>query len=202
MTKSQGMFIAVEGLDGSGTSTQADLLAKNLNKIKRQTFLTKEPTNNLIGGLIRGTLTKDWQASPECLQLLFAADRAHHLDRLIIPALKSGKTIITDRYIFSTIAFGSIECDKTWLEEINRKFLLPDITFFVDVPANICIKRIKNTRNQFELFEREKVLEQVRKNYLLLAKNKKYNIIVINGENDIEKIGQELFDKVKMLLNK
>ncbi|MCX6810126.1 MAG: dTMP kinase [Candidatus Berkelbacteria bacterium] len=176
MTKSQGMFIAIEGLDGSGTSTQADLLVNNLNKLKRTAFLTKEPTNNLIGGLIRGTLTKDWQASPECLQLLFAADRAHHLDRMIIPALLKDKTIVTDRYIFSTIAFGSVQCDKIWLEEINRRFLLPDITFFIDVPASKCIKRIKNTRNQFELFEREKVLAEVRENYLALAKNKKQRI--------------------------
>jgi len=202
MTKSKGLFIAIEGLDGSGTSTQADLLTKNLNGIGCPTFLTKEPTNNLIGGLIRGTLTKDWQASPECLQLLFAADRAHHLDRMIIPARENGKTIITDRYIFSTIAFGSVECDKTWLEELNRKFLLPDITFFIDVPASICIKRIKNTRNQFELFEREKVLEQVRKNYLSLAKQKKYNIVVISGENNIDEISQKLFTKTKVLLKK
>ncbi|MEI8061197.1 MAG: dTMP kinase [Candidatus Berkelbacteria bacterium] len=196
MTKTQGTFIAVEGLDGSGTSTQADLLVKNLVKLKRPTFLTKEPTNNLIGGLIRGTLTKDWQASPECLQLLFAADRAHHLDRMVIPALENGKTIVTDRYIFSTIAFGSVQCDKTWLEEINRKFLLPDITFFIDVPATECIKRIKNTRNQFELFEREKVLSEVRKNYLKLAKNKKYNIIVIDGLQERETISKIILETV------
>ncbi|MEI6144013.1 MAG: dTMP kinase [Candidatus Berkelbacteria bacterium] len=196
MDKTKGLFIAVEGLDGSGTSTQADLLATNLNKLKLSAFLTKEPTNNLIGGLIRGTLTKDWQASPECLQLLFAADRAHHLDRMITPALENGKTIVTDRYIFSTIAFGSVQCDKTWLKEINRQFLLPDITFFIDVPAAECIKRIKATRNQFELFEREKVLSEVRKNYLKLAKNKKYKIIVVDGLQERETISKIILEAV------
>lgn len=192
MHKKNNLFIAIEGLDGSGTSTQADLLVKNLNKLKHPAFLTKEPTNNLIGGLIRGTLTKDWQASPECLQLLFAANRAHHLDRMIIPSLEAGKTIVTDRYIFSTIAFGSVQCDNDWLKEINRNFLLPAITFFIDVPATECIKRIKNTRNQFELFERQKVLGVVRKNYLDLAKNKKYKIKVIDGLKAPELVAKEI----------
>jgi len=111
-----GKFIVFEGLDGSGSSTQASKLRDWLNRAQKELILgkpraqlTKEPTNNIIGGLIRGQLTGDWKTRPECLQLLFAADRSHHLEREIIPLLKDGVTVISDRYFFSTIAFGAAE---------------------------------------------------------------------------------------------
>ena len=126
-----GKFIVFEGLDGSGQSTQAQLLKDFLMKRGHKVHLTKEPTSNLIGGLIRGQLTNEWKTSPECLQLLFAADRAHHLEKEIIPLLKKEVIVISDRYFFSTVAFGATEIkDKDWLLKINQKFLLPDIIFF------------------------------------------------------------------------
>ncbi len=71
----------------------------------------RSPTNNLIGGLLRGALTHEWQATNRVLQLLYAADRGHHLRREIEPALKRNYTVICDRYIDSTLAFGSLDLD-------------------------------------------------------------------------------------------
>ncbi|KPJ56581.1 hypothetical protein AMJ49_04510 [Parcubacteria bacterium DG_74_2] len=189
-----GKFIVFEGIDGSGQSTQADKLVYYLDK----SHLTKEPTNNLIGGLIRGQLTHNWQTKQECLQLLFAADRAHHLEKEIIPLLEKGITVVCDRYFFSTIAYGALEIkDWDWLIEINKQFLLPDLTFLLKVSPKICLGRIKKNRFSIELFEREKVLEKVWQNYEKLSKEFE-NIHIINGEQSPEKV----FKQVKKIYEK
>jgi dTMP kinase len=197
MNKNTGKFIAFEGLDGSGSSTQVEILVNNLRKLKVKAYSTKEPTNNLIGGLIRGALTKDWKASPECLQLLFAADRAHHIDRTIAPNIEKGNFIISDRYLFSTIAFGSISLSKNWLKQLNSQFILPDITFLIKVTPAECIKRISKSRAEFELFEEKEKLEKIWRTYNLLSKDSENKIRVIDGERDINLIAEEIFEIVK-----
>ena len=197
-----GLFIAIEGLDGSGSSTQVDLLVKNLNKLGFYTYGTKEPTNNLIGGLIRGALTHDWKAAPECLQLLFAADRSHHLDREIIPGLAKGNISVTDRYFFSTIAFGSIDLEREWLIGINDQFISPDLAIFIKVPPRECIRRISKSRNQFELFEEERKLKKVWQTYEDLASDKRWNAIIIDGTKSIAQIEEEIMLHIKPLVGK
>jgi len=187
-----GKFIVFEGLDGAGSSTQIDKLAASLKKEGRNPVVTKEPTNNIIGGLIRGQLTKDWNSSMECLQLLFAADRAHHLDRLIIPALKDKKIVLCDRYFFSTAAFGSLDLDRNWLLEINDQFILPDLIILLKVSPRECLKRMHENRFQLELFEEEKKLQKVWKTYMWLAK-KFPHVRLIDGEKEVEKVASEIF---------
>lgn len=194
-----GKFIVFDGLDGSGLSTQAVKLLNFLNKPEQRhrfghtgAYLTKEPTWSLIGGLIRSQLTHEWKSNPECLQLLFSADRAHHLEKEIIPLLKKGVIVICDRYLFSTITYGSLEIkDRDWLLNLQKKFLLPDLTFFLKVSPKICIERIKKTRYGISLFEKEEILEKVWRNYERLAKEFK-NVYVIDGERTVEKIFKEI----------
>ena len=186
-----GKFIVFEGLDGSGQSTQAEILKNFLNKQGIKAHLTKEPTDSLIGGLIRSQLRGEWKSKQECLQLLFSADRAYHLEREVIPLLKKGVVVICDRYFFSTVAYGAVEIkDWNWLLEINKNFLLPDITLFLKVPPKTCIKRIKQSRFEFSLFEKENFLKRVLRNYLNLAKEFK-NIYIIDGKKSIEEVAQE-----------
>jgi len=200
----QGKFIVFEGLDGSGQSTQADELVDYLNSSglkfqlgKTTAYLTKEPTNNLIGGLIRGQLTHNWKTKPECLQLLFAADRAHHLEKEIIPLLKKGITVVCDRYFFSTIAYGALDIkDWDWLVEINKQFLLPDLTFLLKVSPKVCLERIKQNRFSIELFEKEEVLEKVWQNYEKLSKEFE-NVYIINGELSPKKV----FEQIKTIIS-
>jgi len=203
-----GKFIVFEGLDGSGSTTQAGKLREWLNKTEKElvlgkptAHLTKEPTNNIIGGLIRGQLTGDWKTRPECLQLLFAADRSHHLEKEVIPLLKDGATVISDRYFFSTIAYGATEInDKEWLAEINKPFLLPDLTFLIRVSPRVCLQRIKGDRFSVELFEKEEALARVWENYEELAK-KFDNVYIVDGEKPIEEIFEELKSLVRSKLN-
>jgi dTMP kinase len=187
----KGKLIVFEGIDGAGLTTQAELLEKYLKEKKYEVVLTKEPTNNLIGGLIRAALKKEWLTSNRTLQLLFSADRAHHLEKEIIPALENGKIVISDRYFISTIAYGMIELEKDWLKALNSKFLLPDAIFIIDVPVEVSIGRIKASRFRFELFEERKKLEKIRKNFLELSKEYK-NCFVINGNRSIEEVHKEI----------
>jgi len=187
-----GKFIVFDSLDGSGQSTQAKLLAEALKKVGKKTHITKEPTSYLIGGLIKSQLTHDWRSSQVCLQLLFCADRAYHLEKEIVPLLKRGINVISDRYFFSTLAYGNLEIkDLDWLIKINEKFLLPDITFFLKVSPKVCLQRIKKDRFEVTLFEKEKILKKVWQNYEKLVK-KFPNIFVIDGERSIEKIAKEI----------
>ncbi len=194
-----GLFIVIEGLDGAGSSTQVVKLANYLKQRGYKVITTKEPTNNIIGGLIKGQLTHDWNTSPECLQLLFAADRAHHLEKTISPALEDNYIVISDRYIFSTIAFGAINInDWNWLKEINKQFRFPDLYFIIDTDPEECIKRLKKTRYKLELFEDIEKLKKVHKNFLKLVEEykPKHNIHIINGNQLVE----DVFDDIKAII--
>jgi len=193
------LFIAFEGLDGAGSSTQAKLLEEWFKNKGNVVVLTKEPTHTLIGGLIKSALKKEWKTSPTALQLLFCADRGHHLFYEIEPALDAGKVVITDRYLFSTIAFGAINSnknDKDWLTCLNSKFRIPDLTFYIDVPPEVCLQRIKRNRFSTELFEEKSKLSQVRENYKSF-KNNFDNFFEIDGTKKIEEIHSDIINIVE-----
>ena len=176
----KGIFIVFEGPDGSGQSTQADLLVKWFEKRKVKVYLTKEPTSSLIGGIIRSVLKGEWKVKMRTLQLLFSADRAHHLNREILPYLNKGINVISDRYMLSTLAFGAPQESLDWLKQINSSFPEPDLTFILDVPGQVCAERIAKNRFGFEIFETADKLERTRKNYLELKFYHKNTHVILN----------------------
>lgn len=196
----KGKLIVFEGLDGCGKSTQSKLLAKYLKSQKKPTINVTNPTDSLIGGLIRGRLKKEWNCSPYCLQLLFAADREYLTDKTILPTLNKGVNIVSDRYNYSTIAYGSLDCNREWLEAVNSRFELPDLVIFLDVPPEICVERMKEERESLELYETTEKLVKIRTNYInllnkLILENKtKY--VIIDGNKTI----QEIADVVNTLM--
>lgn len=197
---SSGLFVVLEGLDGSGSTIQASLLFSVLKKEGYRVHYTKEPTNYLIGGLIKGSLSGEWKTNAESLQLLFAADRADHLQKEIIPKLETGRIVISDRYALSSIAFGSLDIkDKTWLENINDSFVLPDLTFIIKVRPKICALRLKESHYDLELFKEEEKLTKVWKAYEEAARDYK-NIFIIDGEREEIEIIREITDIVKKRL--
>jgi dTMP kinase len=190
------MFIAFEGLDGSGSSTHSDLLTKRLQDDGYKVALTKEPTNNLVGGLIRGILSHQWTATPETLQLLFSADRGHHLNSEIEPWLNDDKIVITDRYMMSTFAFGSLSIeDEDWLKTLNSKFRKPDLTILLKVAPEECMNRISKGRAKTELFEKEDKLRKVWKRYEELS-NELENVIIIDANRAKEEVHEEIYREV------
>lgn len=190
--RKKGLFIVFEGLDGSGQTTQIGLLERYLKMKGKKVHVTSEPSNSMIGGLIRALLTKYWKLSNTGMQLLYCADRAHHLETEIYPALAKGNVVICSRYFFSTIAFGSLDNNVRWLEDLNENFPQPDITFFIKVTPNECMKRINN-RFRKEYFEKESKMKKVFKTYLKISRDKKYkNFFTINGEQSMDKVSQDI----------
>ncbi len=198
----RGIFIVLEGPDGSGQSTQTELLARWFKKNNRRVFVTKEPTNSLIGGIIRSILKKEWQVDMKTLQLLFAADRAYHLRAEIEPFLKKGIDVISDRYILSTLAFGSLEEELKWLKEINSKFLEPDLTFILNVPGKVCAERIARSRFSFEIFETADKLEKIRNNYIGLKDYQKNIHVIVGDGRKSEEIHKEIVGIVEKYCKK
>lgn len=201
----QGKFIVFEGIDGAGKTTQGNLLFNFLQQNEQKArlghhgvHLTQEPTTNLIGGLIRSQLTHDWKSGPECLQLLFAADRMYHIGKEILPCLQQGMIVIGDRYLYSSLAFGTVHgCKEQWLSQINENALKPDIVFLLDVSPEVCIQRITAERYSVALFEKKDLLEKVRANYLGLAR-KHPNFYIINGDQAREGV----LSDIKVILAK
>lgn len=191
-----GKFVILEGLDGSGQSTQVELLS-DFSKRKGQAVVSiKEPTlNSQAGQKIREVLDEKIKIEPAQLQKLFAQDRKEHLKNLIEPALKQGKIVISDRYFFSSFAFGALDLDLEWLIKLNNDFILPDITFFLDVKPEICLARIKKRGEEIKLFEKKEKLAKVWQNYKLIL-NRFENTYIIDGEKSIE----EVFEQIKKVV--
>ncbi|MBI4895565.1 MAG: dTMP kinase [Candidatus Aenigmarchaeota archaeon] len=190
------MFITIEGIDGAGLSTQSGLLNEYLLKKGKKTLLTKEPTNSLIGGLVKAALKKEWSTNNIALQTLLVADRAHHLASEIEPVLKKNVIVICDRYILSSIAYGSLDIPLQHLKQLNSIFRKPDITILLDAHPKIALERIKTSRYSVELFETEQHLTQVRKNYLSL-KNFFSNTYVIDANNPADQVFKDILKAVE-----
>jgi len=204
-----GLFIAFEGLDGAGTTTQARHLADRLESEGFPVHLTKEPSEGPVGNLISLVLKRRLVAPQagrpldpfpdDLLALLFAADRIDHLHAEILPKLREGEMVITDRYLLSSYAYQSLGCDLRWVREVNSHALLPDITFLIDVPAPVCLKRIERERWQTELFEGLDKLVVVRKNYLRIAASpigEEMNVIRLDGEREVRAVHKEIWGEL------
>lgn len=199
-----GKFIVFEGPDGSGQSTQSSLLKDFLTKKGYEVVLTKEPTvDSEAGKKIKKILEKEIEADSEELQQLFVQDRKEHLENLIIPSLKEGKFVISDRYSFSTFCFGaSAGLDMEKLIEMNKGFMLPDLTFILNVRPEVCVARITKRGTKKTLFEVKERLERVMENYKKMP-SRFENVKIIDGEKSIEEISEEIKRVVSsQLLNK
>lgn len=167
----RGRFFALEGIDGSGKSTQLKLLAQRLQRHGLPCHRTKEPTDAPIGALIRQILSGQWQADPRAVAALFAADRIEHLVHPtdgLCDILAHGTHVITDRYYFSSYAYHSVDLDMDWVIQTNAisaELLRPNLTLFFDLPIPVALHRIRTNRPSLELYETEERLRAVRAKY-------------------------------------
>jgi len=183
-------FIVLEGIDGSGKTTQAFKLEKWLKKRGVKVYTTREPTDGIIGGIIRAALSTKLRISQRTLQILFAADRSEHV-REIEVRMSHGYTVISDRYILSSIAYGMTELDMKWLYTMNSVFPKPDITIILDLPADLALRRV-GPRFTKSLFEKKELLEEVRNNFLRLHEtySEAFNTVVVDAgksEDEVHK---------------
>lgn len=186
-----GKLIVFEGLDGSGMTTQATLLRNHLISKGKETILTKEPTDGLLGGVLKSSLRDEWRTDPYTLQILFAADRSHHLVTEIEPAIKKNKIVICDRYILSSLVYGSLNVSVEILKQMNAHFMKPHMTIIIDTHPKVCIERMKKARHHVELFEEEHKLTQIRQNLMALKRNFP-EVYIVDGNRKPEEIHEDV----------
>lgn len=211
-----GLFIAFEGIDGSGLTTQAERAKENLekraywdsvgeSKEERTTFLTKEPTDGPAGGPLRLALKGRLDVDPETLALFFATDRRDHSTQEIRPMIDDGKIVIADRYYLSSLAYQWADgVDFDWLKTINSKCETPDLTILLDVSAKVAKDRMERDRWHVELYEEEEKLTTIREKYKEAADDLREDgedIRIVNAEasKDVveRRVMSEIFDKIE-----
>ena len=208
----KGFFIAIEGIDGSGKTTQARLIAEKLSQslpAGRQVSLTKNPTNSPVAKLADKVIKKQIEIPVVSLQYLFAADRQiHQLE--ITKDLKEGKIVISDRYFWSSVAYGladrsSVDYDKNGnvllvaqsILSMYHQFLVPDLTIYLDVPVKLALNRISKIHRTSEYYEKEEKLAKVAKGYQWLAKKFPKEIISVDGTKKETEITKEILKLLK-----
>ncbi len=164
-----GRFIVLEGVDGAGTTTQCGLLATHLRKANAQVRTTREPSDGPVGAIIRQILTGRVVGAANrapgwvTMSLLFAADRADHIDAEISPFLETGGVIISDRYDASSLAYQSVSSGRggegavEWIRTLNKQARRPDLTIVLDVPAEVAAARRANRGDAAQLYDQNEL---------------------------------------------
>ena len=189
MPLKRGLLVVFEGIDGSGKTTQANLLFGRLKKRGFDVVLSKEPTDSKYGKKVQ-KLAQGERPSVKPIDEyhLFINDRRVHVKNLIKPALKQKKIVILDRYYLSTIAYqGALGLDPEKIKAENESFApIPDIVFLFNIPPRVGLRRIQKGRNEKpNLFEQEEYLTRVNQVFDSLKDN---YIVPVNGIEKIEDI--------------
>ncbi len=208
MVANNGKFIAFEGIDGSGKSSQIQWVKSKLEAAGHKVYTTFEPTDNKIGSIIRSILKGVERADHLTIAALFAADRLHHLlneQDGILMKLADGYIVLTDRYYFSSYAYHSLYVDMDWVIEINKKsaeLLRPDLNIFIDLSPELAMNRIESNRNQTELFETLDMLKGVYNNYQIAFDKMKdvEKIRRIDGDDTPDAIGKIILQEIERIL--
>lgn len=201
----KGKFIVIEGIDGTGKSTQVELLVKNMNTHGIATCKRVEPTHTAIGKFIREEYLIDkTPIDPIALNFLFTADRADHITNPqygLLQELGSGLNVVCDRYYLSTLAYNRHDdlLKAIDIQRTNMKLLTPDLTIFLDADPKVCMERISARGGEKEVFENLDKLIETRARYMTVIDTltklskielgaKSENIIIINASGSINQV--------------
>lgn len=156
------LFVSIEGIDGSGTTTCSKLLVQRLQEDRVDALWTKEPSEGTIGRHIRKILKGEEPAEELGMFPLFLADRHDHIANIIRPHLEQGETVVCDRYAYSTWVYQQDNYDPFLIEYMQRRCLAPDILFVLLCPVEECMKRISGREvvERYEVEEKQKVYHE------------------------------------------
>lgn len=205
---SRGVFITLEGGDGSGKTTQAELLREWLSGEGRTVLRTREPGGTEVGVEIREiVLHHRGDISPRAEALLYAADRAHHVATVVRPALERGDVVIQDRYIDSSVAYQGVgrvldpEAVRG-LSEWATEGLAPDLTILLDLDADAARERLDEARTRYDRLEAEasEFHDRVRAAYLALAEAEPGRFLVVDAARPVDEIAGDIRARVAGLL--
>jgi dTMP kinase len=193
-------LLVLEGLDGAGTTTQAQRLAEALRADGHAVHVTREPSDGPIGRLLRAMLTGEHAIADAAIDqatfgLLFAADRMDHCQREVGPALAAGAVVISDRWYHSSLAYQGTGADRAWITTLNQRARRPDLTLFLRVDADVAARRRHAARVSEELFENLAMQRRVAAGYdevmaALAAAGEP--IAVIDGEAAMDAVSAEI----------
>lgn len=203
----KNLFIAFEGIDGSGKSTQVKLLSEHLINAGHKVYVTCEPTDSHIGTIIRNIFSHKIEGDHKTIAGLFVADRLDHLlnkTNGILKKLEEGFTVITDRYYFSSYAYHGVHMPLDWVIEANSLsagLLRPDLNIYVDISPEISMNRLSKGRTSLDLYETIENLRNVRLKYFeafdqLRSKEK---IFITDGNRSPEIIAAEINNEISQL---
>ena len=211
----ENMFITLEGIEGSGKTSQVERIARFFNNAGYDTIVTREPGDTDIGKKIRSILLdpENDGISPLCELLLYGADRAQHLFEVVVPSLRAGKIVLCDRFADATAVYqGSARrIEKSLIDKIHEivvKELKPDLTILFDLDPETGLERTfaavktgqrSETETRFEQ-ERIEFHEKVRKGYLALAKNEKQRFLIVDASKNKDEVFEQILSGIKQRL--
>lgn len=200
----KGRFIVFEGIDGSGKTTQARLLAEHLEKNGRKTFLTAEPTTLPTGRALREALSGKINRTECQMAVMFVDDRiAHnvHPTEGIAALLDAGIDVICDRYYYSTLAYQGQSTDYAWVKSMNLdcpEIRKPDLCIYIDLLPNQSLERISRCRDSVEIYENLDTLTKVREQFLSVISDltPMDNIRIIDGYRTVEAVFADILNEI------
>jgi len=195
--RNKGVFICIEGLDASGKTTHAHRLVRNLRRKGFDALYTTEPSLGEIGRFIRTHVLQRKRRVPSVVEaLLFAVDRVDHVEKEIKPALDEEKVVVSDRYVYSSLAYqGAAGLDLEWIEEINKLALPPNLAIYIDVPPEVVVKRMRRKKSVMERLGTQKMVKKV---YMKFVERGK--LLSIDGNRRKDEVAKDILTVVLNLL--
>jgi dTMP kinase len=200
-----GRFIVLEGIDGSGTTTQAARLVASLRASGHAVVNTREPSDGPIGVVLRQALTRRLVGlSDRALALLFAADRLDHLASVVEPALAEGKVVVSDRYVLSSLAYQGMRMPLGWVETLNAAARPADLTLYLEVDAGTAARRREGRGGTEELFDADEVQRAVARAYgrVVRKHTRAQRVVRVNGRAAADEVAREILARVKAVLTR
>ena len=197
--KKKGIFICIEGLDGSGKTTHTHRLVRNLQSKGYDAIYTTEPSRGKLGKFIREIILERKKRVPRVVEaILFAVDRVEHLEKDVKPTLNEGKIVVSDRCVYSSLAYqGAAGLDLEWIKKINRLALSSDLAFYISVSPEVVINRIHRKKSVMERLDTQRKVEEI---YLKFVN--KGELKVISGDRRKSEVEHDILGNVLNFLEK